>query len=324
VIAVRLLRDGAVVREVVFKQLPVTLGRAAECELPLFDPSVSRRHAALERSETGELVLRDLGSRNGIYAGAGRVPAVPVGAFLHCLVGNVELEIQPLDDAATQEVLIREPGLERRRGVKFHVRSMLIGVSGWLCAVVIEPSFWSPWEKERAVSVAGQAIAALIALPLFAVFLLILLRAFARRVRLADTLQALARLLWLPPLASAFGLLAYYALSPAALAQARSVVGGCALALSVASLAAVRRPQPRTLFMSFWAVATLLIFWGISATGSLRAQKAGQPNLDFHVQLPLGGWAGRAESMDEYVAQLTALSAEAAKQASATRAKRDD
>ena len=42
----------------------VTIGRAAECEIELPDPTVSRHHARLEWTYPG-WVLRDLGSSNG-------------------------------------------------------------------------------------------------------------------------------------------------------------------------------------------------------------------------------------------------------------------
>jgi hypothetical protein len=42
----------------------VTLGRAAECDIVLSDPTVSKRHAELRR-RGGDVVLIDLGSTNG-------------------------------------------------------------------------------------------------------------------------------------------------------------------------------------------------------------------------------------------------------------------
>jgi hypothetical protein len=43
---------------------PVTIGRLPECEVPLTDPNVSRRHAEVRRKGTGYVVV-DLGSTNG-------------------------------------------------------------------------------------------------------------------------------------------------------------------------------------------------------------------------------------------------------------------
>ena len=44
---------------------PITIGRLAECEIPLNDPNVSRRHAEIRR-DGPDVVLVDLGSTNGI------------------------------------------------------------------------------------------------------------------------------------------------------------------------------------------------------------------------------------------------------------------
>ena len=41
------------------------IGRSVECQLSLDDPLVSRRHAVL-KLERGDVVVQDLGSRNGV------------------------------------------------------------------------------------------------------------------------------------------------------------------------------------------------------------------------------------------------------------------
>jgi hypothetical protein len=43
---------------------PVTIGRLPECEIPLSDPNVSRRHAEVRRQDD-DIVVVDLGSTNG-------------------------------------------------------------------------------------------------------------------------------------------------------------------------------------------------------------------------------------------------------------------
>jgi pSer/pThr/pTyr-binding forkhead associated (FHA) protein len=44
------------------------LGRAETCDLPLADPDASREHAVIAR-RGGQILLRDLSSRNGVYLG---------------------------------------------------------------------------------------------------------------------------------------------------------------------------------------------------------------------------------------------------------------
>jgi pSer/pThr/pTyr-binding forkhead associated (FHA) protein len=51
-----------------------TVGRAVHCDLPLADEDASREHATVTR-RGGQVFLRDLGSRNGVFLGETRIPA---------------------------------------------------------------------------------------------------------------------------------------------------------------------------------------------------------------------------------------------------------
>jgi len=55
-----------------FAELPIVVGRSAECDLCLTEPTVSRRHAQLERA-AGRLVVRDLESRYGTFVNGVKV-----------------------------------------------------------------------------------------------------------------------------------------------------------------------------------------------------------------------------------------------------------
>lgn len=50
-----------------------TLGRSKEAECVLSDPNVSRRHAELRRSQSGDWTIADLGSTNGVKVNGRRV-----------------------------------------------------------------------------------------------------------------------------------------------------------------------------------------------------------------------------------------------------------
>jgi FhaA, N-terminal domain/FHA domain len=50
-----------------------TLGRSKSAECVLSDPNVSRRHAELRRSQTGDWTIADLGSTNGVKVNGRRV-----------------------------------------------------------------------------------------------------------------------------------------------------------------------------------------------------------------------------------------------------------
>ena len=59
-------------RRVPVSDQPVVIGRLPECDVVLNDPNVSRRHAEVVR-QGDEIVLRDLGSTNGVKVNGTRV-----------------------------------------------------------------------------------------------------------------------------------------------------------------------------------------------------------------------------------------------------------
>ena len=59
---------------------PFIIGREAGCDLVLSDLSVSRRHAELATDPSGTLVIRDLGSRNGVFVNGARVAEARLAA----------------------------------------------------------------------------------------------------------------------------------------------------------------------------------------------------------------------------------------------------
>lgn len=321
-IAVRLLREGAVIREALFRELPVTLGRGEGCDFPIFDASVSRAHARLEKDAAGALVLKDSGSRNGLHVGPVRVESAAVDGLLQCLVGTVEVEIETLKDATTEEIRLHDwRKLERRRGPRDYLRYTVVGVLGWLAAAAVEPGFWSPWLKGRGVTLLGHALGALVALPLAGALLLVLLKAFGRRLRLGDTIQTLSHLVWLSPLASMVAYLLYYPLSVAAFTLARGLVTLAAAAWATASLASIRRRGPSRLFRTAFALAVVVLAGGFAVVAGLTSERTGQPHLDFYVQMPLGAYAGRSESLDAYFTRLSETAQRASAEAAERRAK---
>lgn len=65
------LPDG---RAVLLGHRPLVMGRLPECDLALADPNVSRRHAEIvPDDDTGQFILRDLGSTNGTRVNGRRV-----------------------------------------------------------------------------------------------------------------------------------------------------------------------------------------------------------------------------------------------------------
>jgi hypothetical protein len=316
VIAVRVLKDGAVVRETVLAQLPATLGRDASCDLVLFDGSVSRRHAVLQQEESG-IVLRDQDSRNGILVDGVLRKEAPLGSVLHCQLGAVALELERLSPAETGAFsLAALRRAERRRSIARPLLSLAIGLAGFLLGTAAEPSFWSPYQKNRGVELSGQALGFVLTLLLGAFGLLIVLKAAGRTARFADTLAACARVVWLWPAVVLLQSASYYVLGASAHAFVRdALLPSAAAACGVASLAAVRRPGTSRRFRLAWAVAILAALAAFEINQGLTARRAGTPALDQAVMPPVGKWTGPAVSEDAFLAAFERESAAAAKDA---------
>jgi adenylate cyclase len=71
---------------------PFTVGRVASCDLPIQDPTVSRRHAELELSGAGVRV-RDVGSTNGTYLDGVRIIDALATPGSRIAFGKVDFEV---------------------------------------------------------------------------------------------------------------------------------------------------------------------------------------------------------------------------------------
>ena len=322
-IALRVLQRGRVVREAIFPDLPVTIGRGAGNSLVLSDASVSREHARVERAEDGQLKVVDLGSRNGLYVGRRAVREIPLDRRLVCRVGRVALELEPVSDAPTLEIDAREwRRFERRRTLLHPLLYLAGGVAGMVAGVVIEPSFWSPWDHTRWSGLVGIALVILVILSFLAGALLVVLKALGRQVRIADTMRALSLLTWLTPATSLLLLAAYYPLSPSAFSWLDNATTALVVTAVVVTAASLRR-EPRSIWFKLgWAGATLLLFMAMRTAWALNTRQQGQPNVDLHVQAPVAGYAGRAESLDEYFGDVRNAALRAERAAETARAHR--
>ncbi len=83
------------------------MGTSALCDLRLTEPTVSRRHASIERTELGTLVT-DLGSTNGTYLGEGRVVVAYLSPGVRLRLGSTTIQ--------AREVAASEPAKIKRAG----------------------------------------------------------------------------------------------------------------------------------------------------------------------------------------------------------------
>jgi hypothetical protein len=88
----RILSPGRPPRDVSLDGRPMTLGRAADVEVVIVDPLVSRRHARLA-PRGGRLVLADLGSTNGTRVNGTAVREAVVSPGDRIELGGTRLEI---------------------------------------------------------------------------------------------------------------------------------------------------------------------------------------------------------------------------------------
>lgn len=72
-------------------ELPVTIGRGRESNLKFSHGLLSRQHCELIE-EDGEIIVRDLGSRNGTFVGGNRVESAPLAPGELLTVGGITLQ----------------------------------------------------------------------------------------------------------------------------------------------------------------------------------------------------------------------------------------
>ena len=87
---------------------PLVLGRALACDLPVLDPTISRRHAELALAD-GRVEVRDLGSSNGTFVNGARVDGGSLAPGDTVTFGKVSFELR--ERAATaDELSAAQPG----------------------------------------------------------------------------------------------------------------------------------------------------------------------------------------------------------------------
>ena len=78
------------------RHTPFTIGRATDCDLVLLDFAVSRRHAVIVEASNGQLLLRDLGSRNKLIVNGAATDEVVLDAELRVSLGGTTLWLEEL------------------------------------------------------------------------------------------------------------------------------------------------------------------------------------------------------------------------------------
>jgi diguanylate cyclase (GGDEF)-like protein len=76
----------------------MTIGRAIGSDIVIEEAGISRRHALARVLATGQVLIEDVGSSNGIYRGAERVQRVVLGDGDRVNLGDVQVAVMLLED----------------------------------------------------------------------------------------------------------------------------------------------------------------------------------------------------------------------------------
>jgi len=97
---------------------PATLGRSHEASIRLKDASISRRHASVEPSTSGDWFVTDLGSRHGTFLDGERLaPNAPASlrGVRRLKLGGVTLKVRILDSTGGAETPVAAEGHSDQR-----------------------------------------------------------------------------------------------------------------------------------------------------------------------------------------------------------------
>lgn len=101
-IALRVTSSDGVVAERTFDGEEIVVGRSSQCDLPILDRSMSRRHARLVAVADGGWLVEDLGSRNGtVVDGTTIGDRWKVGVGTRITLGGSVLEVTGMGDGQT-------------------------------------------------------------------------------------------------------------------------------------------------------------------------------------------------------------------------------
>ena len=96
--------------------MPQLVGRAPTCDIPIIDPTISRKHAELRCDDDG-IQVRDLESINGTFVNGERIASCRVSAGDQLTFGHVEFTVEAVEAAPAHPAASRT--CTRRRAPRF-------------------------------------------------------------------------------------------------------------------------------------------------------------------------------------------------------------
>lgn len=98
-----LARNGDVLHRHKVATLPIRLGRSYDNDVILDDAHSAAAHAVVDANEDGQLVLRDLGSKNGTYLNGKRQTSVVLAGDTMVRLGHTRLRVRAADFPVADE-----------------------------------------------------------------------------------------------------------------------------------------------------------------------------------------------------------------------------
>ena len=99
-----LANNGDVLHRHRLDSLPIRIGRGYDNDFILDDDHTAERHAVIDADESGNLVLRDLGSQNGVVHLGKRLASVPLSGTTVVRLGHTRLRVRNVDFPVPAEV----------------------------------------------------------------------------------------------------------------------------------------------------------------------------------------------------------------------------
>lgn len=93
-----LIKEDKPVDQIVMEQPKLTIGRRAECDIPIKDPAVSGSHAEIEFVGNG-YILRDAGSTNGVHVAGRQIKEYALKDGDLVTIGEHQLRVSIPDNA---------------------------------------------------------------------------------------------------------------------------------------------------------------------------------------------------------------------------------
>jgi pSer/pThr/pTyr-binding forkhead associated (FHA) protein len=102
-----LARNGDVLHRHQVGQLPIRIGRGYDNDYIVDDAHTAPNHVVVERDEAGNLVMRDLGTRNGVIHKGKRKTLLPLDGDTVVRIGHTSLRVRSADYRVEPELLDR-------------------------------------------------------------------------------------------------------------------------------------------------------------------------------------------------------------------------